>query len=106
MSHKKDAWLVWVNCLHIINNCSLHNIGFRVHCICPFYAVGNNRFQLLCGCLWIFFTPAYHHTVKPVLSSLSKIDMIKALKTHGSLMKVESIAECSLGAFCNTFDLR
>ena len=25
--------------------------------------------------------------------------------TNGSLMKVESIAECSLGAFCNTFDL-
>ena len=24
---------------------------------------------------------------------------------NGSLMKVESIAECSLGAFCNTFDL-
>ena len=24
---------------------------------------------------------------------------------HGSLMKVESIAECSLRAFCNTFDL-
>ena len=23
----------------------------------------------------------------------------------GSLMKEESIAECSLGAFCNTFDL-
>ena len=23
----------------------------------------------------------------------------------GSLMEVESIAECSLGAFCNTFDL-
>ena len=29
----------------------------------------------------------------------------KDLKTNGSLMKVESIAECSLGAFCNTFDL-
>ena len=29
----------------------------------------------------------------------------KGLKTNGSLMKVESIAECSLGAFCNTFDL-
>ena len=29
----------------------------------------------------------------------------KVLKTNGSLMKVESIAECSLGAFCNTFDL-
>ena len=25
--------------------------------------------------------------------------------TNGSLMKVESIAECCLGAFCNTFDL-
>ena len=29
----------------------------------------------------------------------------KVLMTAGSLMKVESIAECSLGAFCNTFDL-
>ena len=29
----------------------------------------------------------------------------KVLKTSGSLMKVESIAKCSLGAFCNTFDL-
>ena len=25
--------------------------------------------------------------------------------TNGSLMKIESIAECSHGAFCNTFDL-
>ena len=25
--------------------------------------------------------------------------------TNGSLVKVKSIAECSLGAFCNTFDL-
>ena len=44
-------------------------------------------------------------TVKPVLSGYSKIDKTKVLKTNGSLMKVESIAECSLGAFCNTFDL-
>ena len=44
-------------------------------------------------------------TVKPVLSSHSKIDKTKVLKTNNSLMKVESIAECSLGAFCNTFDL-
>ena len=29
----------------------------------------------------------------------------KGLKNNGSLMKVKSIAECSLGAFCNTFDL-
>ena len=34
-------------------------------------------------------------TVKPVLSGHSKIDQAKALKTNGSLMKVESIAECS-----------
>ena len=44
-------------------------------------------------------------TVKPVLSSHSKIDKTKALKTNGSLMKVESIGEYSLGAFCNSFDL-
>ena len=34
-------------------------------------------------------------TVKPVLSGHSKIDKTKVLKTNGSLMKVESIAECS-----------
>ena len=44
-------------------------------------------------------------TVKPVLSGNSKIGKTNVLKTNGSLMKVESIAECSLGAFCNTFDL-
>ena len=44
-------------------------------------------------------------TVKPVISSHSKIDKTKILKTNGSLMKVKSIAECSLGAFCYTFDL-
>ena len=32
-------------------------------------------------------------TVKPVLSGHSKIDKTKVLKTKGSLMKVESIAE-------------
>ena len=44
-------------------------------------------------------------TVKPVLSGHSKIDKTKNLKTDGSITKVESIVECSLGAFCNTFDL-
>ena len=44
-------------------------------------------------------------TEKPVLSGHSKTDKTKVLKTNDSLMKVESIAECSLGAFCNTFDL-
>ena len=46
-----------------------------------------------------------NNTVKPVLSGHSKIDKTKALKTNGSLMKVDSIKKCSLGAFCNTFDL-
>ena len=44
-------------------------------------------------------------TVKPVLSSHSKIDKTNVSKTNGSLMKIKSIAECSLGAFCNTFDI-
>ena len=44
-------------------------------------------------------------TVKPVLSGHSKMDKTKVLKTNGSLMKVERTAECSLGAFCNAFDL-
>ena len=34
-------------------------------------------------------------TVKPVFSGHSKIDKTKILMTNGSLMKVESIAECS-----------
>ena len=46
-----------------------------------------------------------YSTVKPVLSGHTNIDKTKILKTNGSLMKVESIAECSLGAFYNTFDL-
>ena len=40
-----------------------------------------------------------------ILSGHSKIDKTKVLKTNCSLMKVKSIAECSLRAFCNTFDL-
>ena len=45
-------------------------------------------------------------TVKPVLRGHLKIDKTKVLMENGSLMKVESIAECSPnGAFCNTFDL-
>ena len=50
-------------------------------------------------------TVSLKYTVKAVLSVHSKIDKTKVLKTNGSLMKVECIAKCSLGAFCNTFDL-
>ena len=45
------------------------------------------------------------HTVKPVLRGHAKIDKDLILMTTDSLMKVKNIAECSLGAFCNTFDL-
>ena len=34
-------------------------------------------------------------TVEPVLNGHSKMDKTKILMTNGSLMKVESIAECS-----------
>ena len=43
--------------------------------------------------------------IKPVLSGHSKIEKNKVLKTGGSLMQVKSIAECSLEALCNTFDV-
>ena len=36
---------------------------------------------------------ATRYTVKPVLSGQSKIDKTKVLKTDGSLLQVESIAE-------------
>ena len=36
------------------------------------------------------------YTVKSVYNSGSKIDKTKILMTNGCLMKVESIAECSL----------
>ena len=42
---------------------------------------------------------------KTCLKRPLKIDKTKVLKTNGSLKKVESIAECSKRALCNTFDL-
>ena len=44
-------------------------------------------------------------TVKPVLSSHSKIDKTKILMTNGSIMKAKVLQNATLGAFCNTFDL-
>ena len=40
-----------------------------------------------------------YYTVKPVFSGHSKIDKTKVLKTNGSLIKVKSITECSLGPY-------
>ena len=47
------------------------------------------------------FTLRYSET----LNGHSIIDKTEVLKTNASLMKVESIAERSKRAFCNTFDL-
>ena len=44
-------------------------------------------------------TVCFGGTVKPVFRGHTKIDKTKVLKTNGSLLKVESIAECSLGKF-------
>ena len=44
-------------------------------------------------------------TIIPVLNGHSTVDKTKVFKTNGSLMKIESIAECSFGAFCITSDL-
>ena len=54
-----------------------------------------------CSCL----KREFMHTENPVLSSHLKIDITKVLKTNSNLMEVESIAECSFGAFGSTFDL-
>ena len=45
----------------------------------------------------------YHSFIIRITSD--RVDKTKVSKTNGSLIKVESIAECSLGTFCNTFDL-
>ena len=45
----------------------------------------------------------YGGTVKPVLNGHSKIDKTKNLMTNGSVMKVESIAECSLWSILQYF---
>ena len=66
--------------------------------------------SFLLVCMFVFtyvlyVASIYMYTVKVCLKRPLKIDKRKVLKTNGSLMKVKRIAECSLGPFCNTFDL-
>ena len=56
-----------------------------VQAVCKSYQQTTKHFAC-----WVIFT------VKPVLCGHSKIDKTKTLMTNSSLMKVESIAECSL----------
>ena len=46
-----------------------------------------------------------YNAVKPGQNGHSKIYKTKVVKTNGRKMKVERIAQCSLGTFCNSFDL-
>ena len=69
--------------------------------LCPFQQVSVQiSFFVL-----TYFVQVFWEYSKTCLKQPLKRDNTKVLKTNGSLMKVESIAECSLGAFCNTFDL-
>ena len=57
--------------------------------------VDKSALQETRGNLTNFFEKNKQKTVKPVLSSHSKIEKTKILMANGSLMKAESIAECS-----------
>ena len=57
--------------------------------------------KILCVCTGFSLVFLCLSTVK----SHSKIDKTKVLKPCGTIMQVKSTAECSMGAFCNTFDL-
>ena len=47
----------------------------------------------------------HNSTVKPVSSGHSKKTSKYLFSTDSRLMQVKSIAECSIRAFCNAFDL-
>ena len=60
---------------------------------------------LLEQCYEVWSMIGTFYRVTPVLNGHSKIDKTKLFMTNGSLTKVASIAECPLGALCNTCDL-
>ena len=55
--------------------------------------------------LWIRYFEGAVYSETLVKQPLRKKNTTKVLKTEGSLVQVKSIAECSSGALCNTFDL-
>ena len=63
---------------------------FGWNCLFPCLRLNQSRKKIK-----IRYPTHFKHTVKPVLSDHSKIDKTNFLMTNGSLMKVESIAECS-----------
>ena len=81
----------------ILNWCYIHgtvlhfSLGMYRHVIWYMYFRGNsnNMTQIT------WHLSRKQSTVKPVLKGHSKVDKTKILMTNGSIMKVESIAECS-----------
>ena len=75
-----DTWSFYRGMLSSFNECLITELAPKAHCIHSkeIFSKAINKFD----------------TVKPVLSSHSKIHKTKLLLAYGNLMKVESIAEC------------
>ena len=101
---KYDGTVFWPPIVKLRSTCNIDITYFPFDdqkCKLKMGSWAYDGFQVTLTCN--HFVKAY--TAKPVLSGHSKIGKTRVLKTNGSLMKVESIAECSKRAFCNTFDL-
>ena len=69
----------------------MHILGKKKIAFSIFFCFMGNNILVFSPDLIVLFSD----TVKPVLSGHLKIDIIKVLMENGSVMKVESIAECS-----------
>ena len=78
---------------------TLHYFSMHKHLPGPYSMFKTNCFTIL------FKNLPPKSTVKTCLKRPLENRQNKDQKANGRLMKVESNAECSLGAFCNTFDL-
>ena len=73
----------------------------KIRCIDPSYRCTFHVWFYAFICHFTIFSLRF--TVKPVQNGRSKIDKTKVLMTTGCLMKVESIAECSLWSILQYF---
>ena len=76
--------------LQITKTCTIVQHANRYYAISDSMHMRNGNSTLRASMI-----PKCGDTVKPVLSDRRKIDKTQILMTNGSLMKVESIAECS-----------
>ena len=104
-----------IHCLTLIS--SLQNMqntfnkaNLKNNFVSPYWygSVGRTIIFLTSQTRYPFFLIVYSKTcLKRPLSKRQKIVcfIFKIIKTDYRIMQVKSIAECSKGAFCNTFDL-